>query len=96
MDRLSLIQYKDYGNRSIIIINIDPKTIAPKIDRTQANRSIIPTGYKNTPQYRSIEPQTLKLSGFSSILNDGLFAHAPRINAIRISQLMFLEMLGYL
>jgi hypothetical protein len=29
------------------------------------NRSIIPTGYKDAPQYRSIEPQTLKLSGFS-------------------------------
>ncbi len=30
------------------------------------NRSIIPTGYKDTPQYRSIEPQTLELSGFSN------------------------------
>jgi hypothetical protein len=29
------------------------------------NRSIIPTGYKDTPQQRSIEPQTLELSGFS-------------------------------
>jgi hypothetical protein len=31
-----------------------------------SNRSIIPTGYKNTPQYRSIEPQTLELSGFET------------------------------
>jgi hypothetical protein len=29
------------------------------------NRSIISTGYKNAPQYRSIEPQTLKSLGFS-------------------------------
>ncbi|WP_310427441.1 hypothetical protein [Chamaesiphon sp. VAR_48_metabat_135_sub] len=35
------------------------------IDQTQNNRSIIPTGYKNATQWRSIEPQTLKLSGFS-------------------------------
>jgi hypothetical protein len=28
------------------------------IDQTQANRSIIPTGYKDTPQHRSIEHST--------------------------------------
>jgi hypothetical protein len=33
------------------------------VDRyqTQANRSIVPTGYKDAPQRRSIEPQTLEL-----------------------------------
>jgi hypothetical protein len=34
-------------------------------DQTQVNRSIIPTGYKDAPQYRSIEPQTLELLCFS-------------------------------
>jgi hypothetical protein len=36
------------------------------ISQTQANRSIIPTGYKDTPQSRSIEPQTLKSLDFSN------------------------------
>jgi hypothetical protein len=36
------------------------------IDQTQANRSIISTGYKDTPQHRSIEPQTLELLGFAN------------------------------
>ena len=31
-----------------------------------SNRSIIPTGYKNTSQQRSIEPQILQLSGFEA------------------------------
>jgi hypothetical protein len=35
------------------------------IEQTQENRSIIPTGYKDAPQYRSIEPQTLELLVFS-------------------------------
>jgi hypothetical protein len=34
------------------------------IDQTQANPSIISTGYKDTPQYRSIKPQTLEVVGF--------------------------------
>lgn len=39
------------------------------IDQTQENRSIIPTGYKDTPQHRSIEPQALKLLGFETQSN---------------------------
>jgi hypothetical protein len=33
------------------------------------NRSIIPIGYKDAPQYRSIEPQTLKLLGSEAQYN---------------------------
>jgi hypothetical protein len=79
MDRLSLIQYKDYGNRwrSLSVKRIDnhqhrsiPKPShqgsipqsggcaneSTTIDQTQANRSIILTGYKDAHQQRSIEP----------------------------------------
>jgi hypothetical protein len=77
MDRLSLIQYKDYGNRSIPKpshqISIPQSggyaNESTTIDQNQANRSIIPTGYKDAPQYRSIEPQTLGLLGFKAQLN---------------------------
>ncbi len=39
---------------------IDPKTIASEIERTQANRSIVPTGYKDAPQQRLITYGTLR------------------------------------
>jgi hypothetical protein len=58
-----------------MLLNTDYLTVGFANDRTSnteivgflelGNRSIISTGYKDTPQYRSIEPQTLKLSGFS-------------------------------
>jgi hypothetical protein len=58
---------------------------------TQANRSIIPTGYKDAPQYRSSEPQTLELLGFQIQPNlQGEFTNLdclyspPRIDRVRV------------
>jgi hypothetical protein len=41
------------------------------------NRSIVPTGYKDAPQYRSIEPQTLELFGFA------VLSHQPTNTNLR-------------
>jgi hypothetical protein len=50
MDRLSFIQYKDYGNRSIPKTSHQRSIKSTTIDQIQANRSIISTGYKDAPQ----------------------------------------------
>jgi hypothetical protein len=53
-----------------MLLNID-RTSNTRIVRflELGNRSIIPTGYKDAPQRRSIEPQTLELLGFKAQSN---------------------------
>ncbi len=57
----------------------------------QNDRSIISTGYKDTPQSRSIEPQTLRLLGFEAQTNlkgeIPLLGAAQKIKGMLISQI---------
>jgi hypothetical protein len=55
------------------------------IDQTQANRSIISTGYKDAPQCRSTEPQTLELLGFVRFNSKLWRENLPRHNLMRLS-----------
>jgi hypothetical protein len=54
------------NNRSIPKPSHQRSIESTTIDQTQPNRSIIPTGHKDTPQHRSIEPQTLGLLAFEA------------------------------
>ena len=66
-----------------------------KIDRTSnteivgflelGNRSIILTGYKDAPQCRSTEPQTLELLGFVRVNSKLWRENLPRHNLMRLS-----------
>jgi hypothetical protein len=70
-----------------IVVTIESTTI----DQTQPNRSIISTGYKNAPQYRSIKPQALELLGFEAQTNlkgeIPLLSSAQKIKGMLISQI---------